>query len=429
MERHINGSDLRDQTTSIQGEITMKKFIAAAAGLALAGTMATTAMAEVNFGGSARVRGITMMNYKASADSVSKMDSRVRLKVNAKAKGGASAHARIRMADGMWDGGKGATGSASDPKNIYVDYAYIKVPVGPVTVQGGRQIKNFSKWFSWDGRADRLSVIFKTGGTKIVALYDKNAEITSPATTTTNATVAGATTVNGVPTPVAGTVGLTTANVSTDWTSDNDKNGYALVVVQKLPADWMAKAILLYLSDETPAGNNGIVGSFHGAGKVGGIKVEAEFSFKDFDAAADTQFGGYVSASMGFGAMSVTGLAGMTVDGFQADNDFGLNFLGNGNNSPITWVPKIGMGGDTVFAAAVVGYKVSPQLSLSGVFGYAAVDGYANAIEISGGAKYTISDGAALTVAGGALIPSDEGGLNGYDDTAIGAYAKLEVKY
>lgn len=402
----------------------MKKFIAVAAGLALAGTMVSSAMAEVNFGGSARVRAITMMDY-TDGGSISKLDSRVRLKVNAKSKGGAFAKARIRMGDGMWDGGRGATGNAGDDKNIYVDYAYLGVPMGPVTVTAGRQIASFSKWFAFDGRKDRLKAVYKNAGTVVALFYDKNAEITDTAPTT--AVSWAAVDADGNPGTVTGTATVA-GHVSNDWTSDNDKNGYGIVVKQKM-GDWKAKGIAVFLQDETPTDNNGIVGSVNVSGKAGPVSIGAEVSMKDFDNAADTQIGGFVSVSTSFGAVSVTGIAGMTADGFAADDDFGTHFLGNGNNSPITFLPQIGLLGDTVFGVAVFGFKVSDALALNAIIGYADIDAVATALEISGGLSYTISDGAVLTVAGGALTPSDEGGLGGYDDTAFGAYAKLEVKY
>ncbi len=402
----------------------MKKFIAVAAGLAMVG-MASSAMAEVTFGGSARARAIMQEAYK-DGRSVTKIDSRVRLKVNAKAKGGAFAKARIRMADGMWDGGQGATGNAADSKNIYVDYAYIGVPMGPVTVSAGRQVTNFSKWFAWDGRKDRLKVVWKAAGTTVAAFYDKNAELTDKGT----ATVSWPAT--NTATGVVGTYTVTGAPIvgyaSTDWTSDNDKNGYGVVVKQKF-GDWMAKAIGIYLQDETPTSNNVVLGSVNLTGKAGPVAVAVEGSFKKADAADDTQFGAFGSVSTSFGAVSVTGIVGMTKDGFLADNDFGTHMIGNGNNSPITWVSQIGAGGDTVFGVAALGFSPAANLALNAYLTYASVDGYANLIEVSGGGKYTISDGAALTFAAGAVLPSDEGGLGGYDDTAYGAYMKLEVKY
>jgi len=373
----------------------MKKFIAAAAGLALAGSMATTAMAEVTFGGDARARAITMSDYTPGG-SVSKLDSRVRLVVNAKAKGGATATARIRMADGMWNGGNGATGNADNAKNIYVDYGFITVPMGPVTVSAGRQIASFSKWFSWDGRKDRLKMVYKNAATTLVGFYDKNAELTDE--------------VN-------------------DWLTDKDKNGYGVVVAQGMGGGWKAKGIAVFMQDETPAANDGIIGSLLVNGKAGAVALEAEVSMKDYDNAADTQMGGYLKAVYKTGAVTVGGIAGMTADGFMVDDDFGTIMIGNGNNTPITVAPQIGAGGDTVFGVGHVNFKVSGDLGLDAYVTYATIDNYADLIEVSGQAVYSISDGAALTVAAGAVIPSDEGGLNGNDDTMFGAYAKLEVKY
>jgi hypothetical protein len=419
----------------------MKKFIAAAAGLALAGTMATTAMAEVNFGGSARARMLTMQDYSPEG-SVNKLDSRVRLKVEAKSKGGATASARIRMADGMWDGGNGATGNAGDDKNIWVDYGYIAVPMGAVTVSAGRQIANFSPWFAFDGRKDRLKMVYKNAGTSLALFYDKNAELTDPTVSTATLTggvtntggtastdpATGASTVSGGSTSFD-TTGLTT-DPSADWTDDNDKNGYGIVFSQKFgETGWMAKAIAVYGDDETAAANDSIVGSLHVAGAVQNVNVQAEISMKDFDNADDTQMGGYALAAMKFGAATVGVIGGMTKDGFSADDDFGTHMIGNGNNSPITVASNIGAAGDTVFGVGHFAYKVSDALSMDAFFTFATIDDVADLIELSAGAVYTISEGAALTVAGGAVIPSWDDSLGMEDDTMIGAYTKLEIKY
>ncbi len=374
----------------------MKKVLVAGAALLIAGSMVSAAQAEVKFGGDARFRGITMKDYSPDADSKSKLDSRVRLKVNAKAKGGASVNARIRMTDGMWDGGKGATGNAADPKNIYVDYAYITVPMGPVTLSGGRQVKNFSKWFSWDGRADRLKAVFKTGGTKIVGFYDKNAEITDP-----------------VDPEIPG-------DVSTDWTDDNDKNGYGLVVVQKMGAVKF-KAIAVALQDETPVGNDGLVGSVNLAGKAGAVNFEAELAAKDFDKKDDTALGGFATVGSNFGAVSLTGIAGFTKDGYKADDDFGLIMLGGGTG--ITAVKQIGTGGDTTFFGAIAGFKASDKLSLGANVLYATIDDGPDLVEVSGSAKYAISDGAYAKVVAG-MLDNDQA-----DDTAIGAYFEFGVSF
>lgn len=407
----------------------MKKFIAAAAGLALAGTMATTAMAEVNFGGDARARMITMQDYSPEG-SINKLDSRVRLVVNAKSKGGATATARIRMADGMWDGGAGATGNAADDKNIWVDYAYLSVPMGPVTVSAGRQIASFSPWFSFDGRKDRLKMVYKNAGTTLALFYDKNAEITDPASTQ----VTGLMTyvdASGMAYPASVSADIPNNDgVSDDWTADNDKNGYGIVFKQKFgDTGWMANAIAVYGQDETPAANDSIVGSLHVAGAAGPVGVQAEVSMKDFDNSDDTQMGGYVLAKMNFGAATVGVIGGMTKDGFLADDDFGTHMIGNGNNTPITVASNIGMGGDTTFGVGHFAFKVSDALSMDAFFTFATIDDFADLIELSAGAVYTISEGAALTVAGGAVIPSWDDSLGMEDDTMIGAYTKLEIKY
>ena len=378
----------------------MKKVLVTGAALLIAGSMVSAAQADVKFSGDARFRGITKQDYSATADNISKLDSRIRIKVKATAKGGASINARIRMIDGMWDGGRGPTGNAADPKNIYVDYAYITVPMGPIAISGGRQIKNFSPWFSWDGRADRLKAVYKTGGTTLVGFYDKNAEITDP-----------------VDPEIPG-------DVSTDWTDDNDKNGYGFVAIQKMGSMTM-KGIVVALQDETPVDNNGLVGSVNLAGKAGAMKYEAELAFKDFDNSDDTQLGGFATLGSSFGAASITGVIGFTKDGYLADDDYGFIMLGAGTG--ITAVDHIGADTtgtayDTTFGGAMVSFKASDKLSLGANAIYATLDDGPDLFELSGQAKYAISEGAYLLGRAG-MLDNDQA------DTAVGAYFEFGVKF
>ena len=188
----------------------MKKLIAAAAGLMLVGTMVGSAAAAVTFGGDARVRWF----YEENADGTEatakdeKFSSRVRVKVNADAKGGAYARARIRMTDTSWDGTRN-TRNRGAASNSYVDYAYIGVPMGPVTFEGGLMPVNLTKFTLWDARADQFIVKWANDMTNLEFWFQKTLEVETSADPAFN-----------------------------DLTDDNDTNNYFLKWDQKFAGDW-----------------------------------------------------------------------------------------------------------------------------------------------------------------------------------------------
>ena len=82
----------------------------------------------------------------------SNWNSRVRLKVKARTKGGAYAIARVRMADATWDGAQDQSKGTAQGSNIYTDYAYIGTPMGPVPylIEAGLMPFNVTKFSVYD---------------------------------------------------------------------------------------------------------------------------------------------------------------------------------------------------------------------------------------------------------------------------------------
>jgi hypothetical protein len=128
-------------------------------------------------------------------------------------------------------------------------------------------------------------------------------------------------------------------------------------------------------------------------------------------------------------AVTLTGGVGYTADGFIADGDFGP-FIMLSDVSNIATGIGIGSLGETTFAAFVPSFKVSEQLTLTGVFAYADIDDYGNtdvdsAMEFSGKAAYVVTDGATLTAEAGYLdLDSDV-----LDEPAIGAGVILDIAF
>lgn len=347
----------------------MKKVIAAAAGLMLVGAMVSTASAAVTFGGDARARMYSEHNYDlgatdATGERVNKKDqkinSRIRVKVNADAKGGAYARARIKIADGNFDG---ATGK----KAVVTDYGYIGVPIGPVTIEGGRINTSVTKFFKWDDRDDMLAAKWSNDMTAVQAWYIKSAELTDAAT---------------------------------DFVDDNDKNGYAAILTQKFGGDWSMTVGGFYFDDETPADESGFTGTIGFAGPGGPVNLAGELSYAngDLTGSEDDGYGGYLQAGMNFGATSVTLNGGFTKDGFAADNDFGFIMIAGASSITPGAFDSGGKGlgliGDTTWIGGIVSFKASEALSLKGILAYADISDWGDAFEISGSMVYVISDGA-----------------------------------
>ncbi len=413
-------------------EREMKKIIAAAAGLALAGTMAVTATAaeverpQITVKGDARVRMIMTRDFidlaginsainsgiiPAESDIFREKDdflnSRIRVTTKYKAKGGAYAIFRMRIADttlSEWNGGRNSLDyDDAKGRNFRVDKAWIGVPVGPVKIEGGLTPVSVTRFTHFDEREMRLAAIYQNDGTMLKASYDKNQEIFG--------------------------------DTEVDFVDDDDKNTYSLQLNQDIGEDMKIIAFAAYQDDETDADTSGFIGSFGFFGDFGGVGVDAELIYMedggvhwgDTTTGDDDALGGYATVHSKFGDVAVKGTLGFTKDGYVVDRDYGYLMLGS--YSPIS-MGNIGLSyTDTIWGAAVVGFKVSDKVKLTGNFVY--LDGEIDdtvdltMIEVSGQVDYAVSEGARLS-AGLGLVDTD---FDIGDETSYGAFGEMAITF
>lgn len=374
----------------------MKKVIAAVAGVIMAGTMVGTAGAAVSLSGDARARWYFEKNYDGTddTDTDEHFSSRVRVKFNADAKGGAYARVRLRMADATWDG-TNQTRDKGEGSNLYTDYAYIGVPIGPVTVEAGLMPVDLTLFSYWDRRDDMLSIKWAHDMTALQFWYVKDSEYT---------------------------------NAVTDTTDDEDVNRMAIILDQKFVGDFGVKAAAFYTDDQTPADQSGFSGLVNFTGPVGPVSLVAEFAYEESDVMGtdDDAMGGYIQGSMDFGAASLAVNAGFTKDGFEADDDFGFIMIGGATAITPEPVEEIGALGDTMWAGAILGYKITEDLSVKGILVYADVDDFGSLYEVSGGLNYVVSDGASVEWLAGYLNIDDDDDLL---EDPIGTAVTLNVSF
>ncbi len=399
----------------------MKKIIATAAGLMLAGTMAVTATAteterqQITVKGDARTRLHLQRDFLNGKETNDFVSSRIRVSSKYKAKGGAYARVRLRFTDTVWDTvGNSLTNDSwttgvDTGSNIIVDRAWIGVPVGPVTIEGGLTPTNVTRFTSFDERKNRLSFTYKNEGTILKASYDKNKEYFESDDITFD-----------------------------DFDDDEDLNTYSLQLNQDLGEEWKIVALAGYQDDETPADAGGFIGSLGAFGKMAGLGAEAEIMFVeegaawgDTKATSDDALGGQVSLSGQFGDVSLKGTIGFTDGGLKVDRDYG--YLMIGSYSPIVDISNIGNGGDTIFGGFVAGFKVSDKTKLTGNIVYLDIDvedgvGVKSALEISGQVTYSVSEGASLS-AGLGFLEADTDGNTSDPDTSIGAFGSMDITF
>ena len=394
----------------------MKKLIVAAAGLMLAGTMVSTASADVAFNSDARARGQYFSGYKITGadladgeftndSDTSNWNSRVRLKVKAETKGGAYAIARVRMADAVWDGAQSQTKAAAQGSNIYTDYAYLGVPMGPVAVEAGLMPFNVTKFSVYDVRVQGVHAKYVNDRTTVVGFYHKSDEYEND--------------------PVTGLV------VPYDVVNDDDKDRYGVLLDQKFDGGWgVIAAIWMSNNDQAQTVDQGVddgVGTaIEVTGTAGTVGLLGDFAWYEGDlvGTSDDPLGFYVQAAMPVGSFSLAAGAGMTTNGFVADGDFGP-FIILSDVSNIATGIGIGTYGDTTFGALVPSVQVSEDLKLVGVVAYADIDNVVveSALEISGGAYYTVVEGATLAAEAGYVD------VEGLEDPMIGAGVSLEIAF
>ena len=423
----------------------MKKVLVAGAALMLAGSMVSAVSAGnpgeapeettgVSISGDARVTYVGMTDYMrdTSDDSANGysdyFESRVGLNFDAKATGGSSIHARLYFDDMgynddvMWDG------SGNAQVGVSTDYAYFKVPLSDtMTLRAGRIPLEFTKFYSWDIRPTRVQLIYKAGNLKLV--------------------------------PFVGVVKETGSGMD-DW-NDSDFMQYGIVPVLKINDAWTVKAFLRYNDDArewatdattdivndvevtVPAtahnDRSGFDGTVNLTGTMGNVGLTAELAYKaaDFQGKENDGIGGYVQAAFSMPGITPIVLAGMTQDGFMADQNFGFVMVG-GNES--TTVVNVGNGdGDLMFGALVLLHDISERFSVQGNLLYASYDyeddnvaagQLDSAIEVSGVMSYALSESTNFEYKLGYLAPTyNDGAAEVLEDAYIGQVMRMNVEF
>ncbi len=418
----------------------MNKMFAVGAALLVSGMftpdVSTATEPGVTITGDGRARVIYKDKYdfgNSDKDAASYADSRARFVVTGTAAGGAYAKGRLRLGDTKMDG---AADPAND-NNIWVDYAYIGVPIGPTVVEAGKIKSNITKFLQWDQSVARVSVDWGIDKYHLIGLVDTLSE---------------------------GQV----SDVEIDQIEDNDWMMYGLVAKGEFSENCFAQLNVAYFDDQRDEfatgkyveDRSGVVASVYMRGLLMDFNLETELAFKeagfinssmeaDGDSAADPVntdpddgWGWYGQVEYPMGNFTPALNIGLSTNNFAVDNDFGWIMTGNGNNEPIAVFDQLGAEGDWFWIAPSVTYDVSEQLRLVGNFVWVNIDGNDNVavddkrlaklMEISGSLTYVISKGADFTWKAGYLLPDFDGRLDGAgveDDGAFGTYARLEIKF
>ena len=412
----------------------MKKIIAVAAGALLVGSV-SIASADVTFTGDARER----LTWDKDVDFNKKQANydygRIRLNAQMENKGGA--YARVRMIFGynsVWDGtavdhpssAGTVSGNPIGTQNYETDWAYVGIPIGPVTVEAGLMPDYSSLWFLYDKRFDRLKATFVSPdkNTTVAVLYDKAQEY--------------------IETPAY----LLNPN------EDYDINQWGGMVVQKF-AGWEVMGYGIYQEDQNPTSvsdKSGFEGTARVKGPAGPVNLLVEMSYKDkkIQDTKDSGYGGIVHANMNFGPADATAVLGFTKDGFVADSNYGFLMMGgamagdpsyyvyegtlgspiNGAGSPLasSSVSAVGKGGDNTFAGLIADYKINSLVTLYGGAVYDDIKDYGKFTEFDGVVQFNVVQDAYISLGAACLIPSlDAKGAK--ENTNYGMFTELFLKF
>ncbi|PIE58886.1 MAG: hypothetical protein CSA33_00870 [Desulfobulbus propionicus] len=402
----------------------MKKILAASAALIMAGSCftVTNAMAAdeagITFGGDARFRVRYLDNIdfgNSNKDAYDKWDSRFRLKVNAKAAGGAYAKTRIRTTETIFNGEV----DAGSNKNIWADYGYIGIPLGTnFTLEGGKYSVTYGNAFLIeDLKMTGVRGIYKTDAMELITFYEIMKE--------------------------------GQAGNANDKMKDNDTLRYGATLSANMDA-WTIGFIAAYQSDDTTdevvdpvteatsyadVENEGFFGSVFLSGDMGMFALETELAYAeegltDWNYNQDDGMGAYVKATYKMDALSLGLNLGMTQDGFVPDAAYGYEMIGGDATATIV---TVGEDGDWMVIGMQTEYQATEALALTANLAYATVDAECDDsdstyMEISGKLAYTISKGASFSWFAGYLMPDfDNAALE--DDAAFATYGIFQVKF
>jgi len=286
---------------------------------------------EVRISGDARVRGFASWNKdfdkgndtNENRDDVRFWDNRVRMKVDIKNAGGASAHFRLVMDEGIWQGhGAGGPGSST----VVADWAYVVIPVGPTKWTIGDQRADWgNKLLVWDNPRHRVKVTGKVGNVTLGALTDKIVETSDDGASNIGGDVAyrdsddwAILAITNLGDVTLGIIGIYVEDTRRTYCggppsgdSRNVNEGCNLIAnndshkVYIIDGFWKAKAGPLAINGEVVYGNN--------QGHM-------------------NNFGIFTDATVAVGPATVKGVVAHADGGFKADDDFiPVNLIGTDN--------------------------------------------------------------------------------------------------
>lgn len=397
----------------------MKKFIAAAAGLMLTGAMVSSAMAAVTLGGDARVRYYFQENYVNLADSDdAKFNSRVTLKFAGDNEYGAYARAATRWNVADW----GADNQGS--RELAFQYAYMGVPLGPVTFEGGKIDRHLTDMVENDESREGLTFMWSDDMNGVQFWYDQLSE-----------------------------------NNSTTGSSDEDSTRFALAYTYTSDMiDVLAAGF--YYNDETDRDTDGFVGTVRVAQDFGVVSYSLDYAFVEEDITGSDDAG-----HMGYGVLAVpTGeagsialVAGFTDGGAVMDAPIGFTMFAGDTQITPSAIGKLGqvtlldiptgeviigddgveniktadqtIQVDTLFVGLKASYQIGEKSTIGGTVAYADwendspggldIDGW----EVGASYKYAI---AANTTFSGIIGYCD---IDGFDDQQFGLGLNLDIKF
>ena len=312
--------------------------------------------AKVIIGGDAYVRGIWQQNFDTVADDDDDarfFDERVRLKVNAEVGDGIEARARVVLF-GNADGDEATLDGGETLRHEYtVDYAYLHVPVGSVTIDTGLYKRNFGNRLNiWDSRVTTLQVSANVNNIDLAAYLDKVDETSAELTGSDNLDDYDA-------------YGFVVS------TSINDIKLGALLHLQQdnRPDSYRVGAV-------DPSDDSGYIIGVYADAKVSNIDLKGEFAYEGGDLNegpdGDAGMGLFVSGSMPMNQITVGATAVYAASGFAADDHFNPTLLIG--TDQVTAIMDFGANDDeTSYGIAVsADYAVNDDLSVGGKLAYYA---------------------------------------------------------
>ena len=405
---------------------------------------------KVTISGDAYVRGIWQSNFDMddreetaaitnTDDDKRYWDQRVRLKITADVGEGVELRTRLSTGDDTWNGADNTGGNTGDAGDLYVDYAYLHIPVGPVTLDLGRQKSKWgNKLLDTGNSKDRAKLSVNFGGTTVGTYVDKVTEDIEATVATTGATPTGKNT--------------------------DDVDDYGIFVIHKADVFEGGVQAIIYEDNRNNEGNpskdnnqNGTRGSAYVKVNVARVAVKAELALKnggiyettDKDGNInETQWGGFASVEGGPEKVTISGLVAFTRNGYVADKHFTPTVM-IGTDNP-TAMADFGKNPDTSAAydgaqdsfLAVVGVdgKIMQGLSIYGKAALLVMDAYENnfasttsviedsaqAFELDAGLEYQIAQNTTYNIDFGYMFPSD---ITAQDDEVMALAHSISISF